>query len=77
MKKKKLKNLSLNKEKISKIETLQHIQGGTATTCTIPILIDEISELLCSAAFGTCNCEPPASNNCDHTRDCPSWNVAC
>ena len=71
MKKKNLKNLSLKKVKISKINAPEEIIGATTAPCLI-------TDLFCSVlAGGTCGCPPPPSDNCDHTRGCPSWNVAC
>lgn len=76
MKKKKLKNLSLNKAKISKVQDLEQIKGGdTLVACVVGTIA--ISAHLVSIALGTCDCPPPPSGNCDETRGCPSWNVAC
>ncbi|WP_420570725.1 hypothetical protein [Kordia sp.] len=74
MKKKNIKHLSLNKIKISKIETIQNIKGGSQPACLTPIILQGVSDAICSAVYGTCGCP---SGGCDHTRDCPSWNVAC
>lgn len=76
MKKKKLKNLSLNKIKISKISNADQIKGGdTLVICTVVG-----SYLVCSLLLGSCDCpEPPKPvlEDPDNTRGCPSWNVAC
>ncbi len=81
MKKKKLKKLSLNKIKISKIENAGQIKGGdTALVCTVTVTITIGSQLLCSLLAGSCDCpEPPEPvlEDPDNTRGCPSWNVAC
>lgn len=76
MKKKKFKNLTLNKSKISKINNPNEINGGQTTgPCVVTVTI--ASRLFCSLIAGTCGCPPPPSDNCDHTRGCPSWNIAC
>lgn len=76
MKKKSIKNLSLNKTKISKIQNLDHIKGGdTILSCIVGTVA--IGTKLISIAIGTCDCPPPPSGGCDETRGCPSWNVAC
>ncbi|WP_046756358.1 hypothetical protein [Kordia jejudonensis] len=76
MKKKKLKNLSLNKVNISKIDNVNNIKGGdTMLACTI---ISLTSFFVCSIADGSCDCDPdPIVADPDNTRGCPSWNVAC
>ncbi|WP_430411487.1 hypothetical protein [Kordia sp.] len=75
MKKKSIKNLSLNKIKVSKINSPKEIVGATTGPCVVTTYI--ISRVACSYIAGSCGCPPPPSDNCDHTRGCPSWNVAC
>ncbi len=81
MKKKKLKNLQLNKMNISKITDVNSVKGGdTLVVCTITTTIPIGSALVCSLLAGSCDCpEPPKPilQDPDNTRGCPSWNVAC
>ena len=56
MKKKKLKNLSLNKMKISKVQDLDQIKGGdTLASCVVGTIA--IGTRLISLALGTCDCD--------------------
>lgn len=75
MKKKKLKNLSLNKIKVSKIDTSKEIVGATTAPCIFTIT--KMSELFCSEIINTCGCPPDPIVDPDNSRGCPSWNVAC
>ncbi|WP_298519564.1 hypothetical protein [uncultured Kordia sp.] len=74
MKKKTLKNLELNKKKISKIQNPEYVKGGDTMAGCVIGTIALASKLFCSAVYGTCDCP---TDTCDHTRDCESWNVAC
>ncbi|WP_298515624.1 hypothetical protein [uncultured Kordia sp.] len=71
MKKQKVKNLSLSKKTVSKINELNQVVGGTGTMSTVPGCASdsEVSAIILCMEDFTLGCSPSFLRQCPNTKD--------